>query len=124
MNSNRMGRVDSEIQTALSHTLTYDMQSPELEGVMVSVVSCHTSKDLKHCKVLISIFPDKDKEKKFYAVKNATPFLRRELARQVNLRIVPELQFEIDDSAEYGANIDRLIASLHSNNNNKGDNDD
>lgn len=124
MNSNRMGRVDSEIQTALSHTLTYDMQSSELEGVMVSVVSCHTSKDLKHCKVLISIFPDKDKEKKFYAVKNATPFLRRELARQVNLRIVPELQFEIDDSAEYGANIDRLIASLHSNSNNKGDNDD
>ena len=123
MNSNRMGRVDSEIQTALSHTLTYDMQSPELEGVMVSVVSCHTSKDLKHCKVLISIFPDKDKEKKFYAVKNATPYLRRELARQVNLRIVPELQFEIDDSAEYGANIDRLIASIHSSDK-KGDNND
>ena len=57
MNSNRMGRVDSEIQTALSHTLTYDMQSPELEGVMISVVSCHTTNDLKHCKVLISIFP-------------------------------------------------------------------
>ena len=36
----------------------------------------------------------------------------------VNLRIVPELQFEIDDSAAYGANIDRLIASLH-----KGEND-
>ncbi len=121
MNSNRMGRIDSEIQTALSHTLTYDMQSPELNGVMVSVVSCHTSNDLKHCRVLISIFPDKDKEKKFYAVKNATPYLRRELARQVNLRIVPELQFEIDDSAEYGANIDRLIASLHSDNDNKGD---
>lgn len=116
MNSNRMGRVDSEIQSALAHTLTYDMHSPELEGVMVSVVSCHTSKDLKHCKVLISIFPDKDKEKKFYAVKNATTFLRRELAHKVNLRIVPELQFEIDDSAEYGANIDKIIASLHKDN--------
>ena len=118
MNQNRMGRVDSEIQTALSNTLTYDMNSKELEGVMVSVISCHTSKDLKHCKVLISIFPETDKEKKFYAIKNAIPYLRKELARKVNLRVVPELQFEIDDSASYGANIDRIIASLHKENNN------
>ena len=113
MNGNRMARVDSEIQTALSNTLTYDMNSKELEGVMVSVISCKTTNDLKHCRVLISIFPDKDKEKKFYAIKNATPFLRKEIARKVNLRIVPELTFEIDDSAEYGANIDRLLKSIH-----------
>ena len=119
MNQNRMGRVDSEIQTALSNTLTYDMNSVELQGSIISVISCHTSKDLKHCKVLISIFPDTDKEKKFYAIKNAIPFLRKEIARKVNLRVVPELQFEIDDSAAYGANIDRIIASLH-----KGDSND
>ena len=113
MNGNRMARVDSEIQTALSSTFTYDMHSKELEGVMVSVISCHTSKDLKHCRVLISIFPETDKEKKFFAIKNAVPFLRKELARKVDLRVVPELTFEIDDSAAYGANIDRIIANLH-----------
>ena len=118
MNGNRMARVDSEIQTALSKIFTYEVQSRELDGVMVSVISCHTSKDLKHCKVLISIYPDNDLENKFFAIKNAIPFLRRELAHHVNLRIVPELQFEIDDSAAYGANIDKLIASLH-----KGEND-
>ncbi len=114
-NSNRLGRIDSEIQTALADTLTYNMNAKELEGVMVSVISCHTSKDLKHCKVLISIFPDTEKEKKFFAVKNATPYLRRELARKINLRVVPELTFELDNSAEYGANIDRIIANLHKN---------
>ena len=112
-NSNRMGRIDSEIQKALAHTFTYDMHSKELDGVMVSVISCHTTNDLKHCKVLISIFPDKDKEKKFFAIKNAVPYLRREIAKNVRLRIVPELTFELDNSAEYGANIDRLIASIH-----------
>ena len=117
MNQNRMARIDSEIQTALSNTLTYDMHAKELEGVMVSVISCHTSNDLKHCRVLISIFPEVDKEKKFYAIKNATTFLRKELARKINLRIVPELTFEIDDSASYGAKIDKIIADLH-----KGDN--
>lgn len=118
MNINRMARVDSEIQKALASTLAYDMNSKELEGVMVSVISCHTSKDLKHCKVLISIFPENDKEKKFFAIKNAIPFLRKELARKVNLRVVPELTFEIDDSAAYGANIDRIIANLHKGENN------
>lgn len=113
MNHNRMGRVDSEIQTALANAITYELNSKELEGVMVSVISCHTTPDLKYCKVLISIYPDKDKDKKFFAVKNATPFLRKEIAHKVNLRIVPELQFELDDSAEYGANIDRIIANLH-----------
>ena len=113
MNGNRMARVDSEIQSALSKTLTYDMNSKELEGVMVSVISCRTTKDLKYCKVLISIFPDKDKEKKFFAIKNSIPFLRKELARNVSLRIVPELQFELDNSAEYGSNIDKIIKSLH-----------
>ena len=112
-NSNRMGRIDSEIEKALAHTLTYNMNSKELEGTMVSVISCHTTTDLKHCKVLISIFPDKDKEKKFFAVKNATPFLRREIAKNVRLRVVPELTFELDNSAEYTANIDRLIESIH-----------
>ena len=116
-NNNRMGRIDSEIQKALADTFTYNINSKELEGVMVSVISCHTSKDLKHCKVLISIFPDNDKEKKFFAVKNTTPYLRRELARRINLRVVPELSFELDNSAEYGANIDRIIASLHNENN-------
>lgn len=112
-NSNRMGRIDSEIEKALAYTLTYNMNSKELEGTMVSVISCHTTTDLKHCKVLISIFPDADKEKKFYAVKNATPYLRREIAKNVRLRVVPELTFELDNSAEYGANIDRLIESIH-----------
>ena len=118
MNGNRMARIDSEIQTALSNTLTYDMHSKELEGVIISVIACHTTNDLRHCKVLVSIFPDNDKEQKMFAIKNAIPYLRREIARKVNLRIVPELSFELDDSAQYGAKIDKIIADLHKGENN------
>lgn len=110
---NRMDRIDSEIKNALAETLTYDIDSPELKGVMISVIGVKTSPDLRHSKVLISIFPDKDKQQKFFAIKNSVPYLRRELARKINLRIVPELQFMLDDSTEYGAKIDKLIADLH-----------
>ncbi|MBO7508060.1 MAG: 30S ribosome-binding factor RbfA [Clostridia bacterium] len=113
MKETRLGRVDSEIQTALSEIFTYQISSPELKGTMISIVSCKTTNDLRHCRVLISIFPDKDKEKKFFAVKETIPFVRRELAQKVNLRVVPELQFELDNSAEYGAKIDKIIEDLH-----------
>lgn len=113
MKQTRLGRVDSEIQTALSNIFTYDISSPELKGIMISVVSCKTTADLRHCRVLISIFPDNDKEKKFFAVKETIPFVRRQLAQKINLRVVPELQFELDNSAEYGAKIDKLIEGLH-----------
>lgn len=113
MKETRLGRVDSEIQTALSNIFTYDVSSPELAGTMVSIVSCKTTNDLRHCRVLISIFPDKDKEKKFYAVRETIPFVRRQLAQKINLRVVPELQFELDNSAEYGAKIDKIIEGLH-----------
>ena len=113
MKGTRLGRVDSEIQTALSNILTYQVNSPELKGTMVSVVSCKTTPDLRHCRVLISIFPDKDKEQKFFAVKETIPFVRRQLAQSVKLRVVPEIQFELDNSAEYGAKIDKLLEGLH-----------
>lgn len=113
MKQTRLGRVDSEIQTALSNIFTYEINSPDLKGTMISVVGCKTTPDLRHCRVLISIFPDKDKEKKFFAVKETLPFVRRELAHKINLRVVPELQFELDNSAEYGAKIDKLIEGLH-----------
>ena len=109
----RMSRIDSELQTALSKIITYNLNNEELKGCLISVIGVKTSKDLHHAKVLVSIFPDKDKDKKFYALKNSTPFLRRELAHMVNLRIVPELSFEIDNSAEYGAKIDSLIEKIH-----------
>ena len=116
MKQTRLGRVDSEIQTALSNIFTYDISSPELKGTMVSIVSCKTTNDLRHCRVLISIFPDADKEKKFFAVKETIPFVRRQLAQKINLRVVPELQFELDNSAEYGAKIDKIIEDLHNGN--------
>lgn len=118
MISNRMSRIDSELQTALANIITYDLSNEELKGTMISVIGVKTSKDLRHARVLISIFPDKDKEQKFYALKSCVTYLRRELARRVKLRVVPELTFEIDNSAEYGAKIDNLIEQIHKGENN------
>ena len=112
MAKNRMDLINAEIQKALSKTLTYDMHNENLRGVLVSVTKVETSPDMKYAKVFLSIFPDKNKEEIFNIIKNAIPFLRRELAHNVKLRVIPELHLHLDDSMEYSQKIDNLLSKI------------
>jgi ribosome-binding factor A len=47
------------------------------------------------------------------ALRSAAPHLRHELGRQVHLKVTPELRFEVDDTFETGARIDRIIEDIH-----------
>ena len=49
-------------------------------------------------------------------LKKASPFLRSELAKRMNLRTTPELRFEFDESTLYGEHIDEIIQEIHSEN--------
>ena len=112
MSKNRMDLINSEIQKALSHTLTYDMHNESLKGVIVSVTKVDTTPDLKYAKVYLSIFPDNNKEEIFNTIKSSVTFLRREVARNVKLRITPELHILLDDSLEYSQKIDELFSKI------------
>ena len=66
--------------------------------------------DLKQCKAYISVLGDKDAQDATLAgLKSAIGFIRRELARTVNLRNTPEIHFVLDQSIEYGVNMSKLI---------------
>lgn len=112
MAKHRMDLINAEIQKSLSHTLTYDMHSEELKGVLVSVTKVDTTPDLKYAKVYLSIFPDGKKQEGFNAVKSSITFLRREVAKNVKLRITPELHLMLDDTLEYSQKIDELFSKI------------
>ena len=77
---------------------------------MTSVVSAEVTPDLKYCKVYISVLGDADAQKAtMEGLKSAEGFVRRELARRVNLRNTPEIKFILDQSIEYGVNMSHLI---------------
>lgn len=77
---------------------------------MTSVVSAVVAPDLKTCKVYISVLGDADEQRgTLEGLRAATGYLRRELARTVNLRITPELQFVLTQSIEYGVHMSRRI---------------
>lgn len=109
--TNRMSKVDEEIKRELSVIISQDLKNPNITG-LISVTKVKTSPDLKSARVYISILNSKSKKNTMQGLKNASGFIRSELAKRIVLRYTPELIFEIDDSMEYGAKIDNILKEI------------
>ena len=103
MASNRIGRINDEIQRELS-SLIRTVKDPRVTG-MISVTAVDTTPDLKFCKLYISVLDKSDVNQVLKGLKSASGYLRRELGRTLNLRNTPELTFVRDDSIDQGAHI-------------------
>ena len=103
MASNRMGRINEEIQRELASLLP-TVKDPRVTG-MISVTAVETTPDLKYAKVYISALDKSAEEQVLKGLKSASGWLRRELGRALGLRNTPELSFVRDDSIDKGAHI-------------------
>ncbi len=112
MASNRIGRINEEIQRELSEQLRR-LKDPRVSQTgMVSVTRVDTTGDLRYARVYISVL-DKSQEKDVLkGLKSAAGFLRRELGRTLQLRYTPELQFLPDDSIQHGAHILEMLRDI------------
>ena len=109
MASNRIHRINDEIQRELADQLR-NLKDPRVSGTgMVSITRVDTTNDLRYARVYVSVL-NKDQEKDVLkGLKSASGFLRRELGRALQLRYTPELQFLGDDSIQHGAHILELL---------------
>ena len=103
MASNRIGRINEEIQRELSD-LIRSVKDPRVTG-MISVTAVDTTPDLKFAKVYISVLDKSDCTQVLKGLKSAAGWLRRELGHALQLRYTPELTFVRDDSIDKGAHI-------------------
>ena len=86
---------------------------------MTSVVAVEVAPDLKTCKAYISVLGDeKAQQDTIRGLQSAEGYIRRELARSINLRNTPEIRFILDQSIEYGVNISRKIDEVTGNSEN------
>lgn len=107
MASNRIGRINEEIQRELS-SLIPTVKDPRVTG-MISVTAVDTTPDLKYSKIYISVLDKSDCEQVLKGLKSAAGYLRRELGHALNLRNTPELTFIRDDSIDQGAHILEML---------------
>ncbi|MFC1478024.1 30S ribosome-binding factor RbfA [Candidatus Margulisiibacteriota bacterium] len=78
----------------------------------ISIVEVIMSNDLSLAKVYISVL-GKNKQKTLQALQQSTGFIKKEMARNLNLRIVPEISFYLDDRLERGDRVLKMIKDLN-----------
>lgn len=110
-NEARLNRINEELKKELSGVINYKLKNPNVTG-MISVTRVKITPDFKYAKVYVSILNSKNVNKTMEGLKESSGFMRSELAKTVNLRITPELVFELDDSLEYGEKIDSILKEL------------
>ena len=112
MPSNRIGRINEEIQRELSDLLR-TVKDPRVQKTMVSVTRVDTTSDLRYAKVYISVLEKEKAKDAIKGLRSAGGFLRRTVGESMLLRYTPELVFEEDDSIAYGAHMSALIDALN-----------
>jgi len=111
METTRQNKVARLIQKELSDMFQKETQA--MKGTLVSVSACRISPDMSVCRAYLSVFPSEKSEEIVANVNQDMKTIRYELGRRVRmqLRIIPELKFFVDDSLDYVENIDRLLHS-------------
>ena len=111
MASNRIGRINEEIQKELAN-LIRNLKDPRVQDTMISITHVETTPDLRYAKVYVSFLQEDRAADALKGLKSAGGYLRRELGRSLQLRYTPELVWALDDSITYGAKMLKLINSL------------
>lgn len=112
-NSIKNTRINGEVQKELGNIIRGEIKDPRISP-LTSVVAVEVAPDLKHCRVYISVLGDEEAQKEtIKGLKSAEGFIRTKLARAINLRNTPELNFVLDQSIEYGVNMSRLIDEVN-----------
>ena len=108
-NSIKNTRVNGEVQKDLSNIIRGGIKDPRV-APMTSVVAVEVAPDLKTCKAYISVLGDeKAQEDTIKGLQSAEGYIRRELARKLNMRNTPEIKFVMDQSIAYGVAMSKMI---------------
>ena len=123
-NNIKKTRINGEVQRVLAEIIRGEIKDPRISP-WTSVVAVEVAPDLKSCKAWISVLGDEEaRENTLQGLKSAEGFIKRQLAKTINLRNTPDITFIMDQSIEYGVNmsrrIDEVIASDEENSGQEG----
>lgn len=109
--SHRVARVAEAIRHTVASFLTGHVRDPRVGFVTVTAVE--VSADLAHARVRVSVMgSEEEKTQSLAGLARAAGFLRTQLARELPLRVTPELRFELDRGLEHAQHIDQMLRGL------------
>jgi ribosome-binding factor A len=112
MSENRVRRVAEQIKKDIGQIIASQIKDPRVAGI-TSVTEVQLTRDLRYASVYVSIFgTDLEKDETLQTLIRAAGYIRGEIGRRIRLRYVPEINFFLDNSIEYGVHIENVIKSL------------
>lgn len=115
-NSIKNTRINGEVMKELSMIIRQEIKDPRIH-MLTSVTAAEVAPDLKTCKAYISVMgSDQEKKDTIAGLRSAEGYIRRLLAKNLNLRNTPEIQFRLDESIEYGVTMSKLIDEVNQSN--------
>ena len=109
--NNRLNRINEELKREISNIINYEVTNSNVTGI-ISVTSVKISPDLRYAKVCVSILNSKNVKNTLAGLKSSSGFIRSRIAEKINLRVTPELVFELDSSMQYGERIDTILKDI------------
>ena len=108
MRSDRLRRVDEAVREVLSDAVTKELKDPRVGFVTVTAV--HTSSDLRHARVYVSVLGDEGvRERSLDGLRSAHGFLQKRVADELRVKHTPTLDFIYDDTLDRGLRIQALL---------------
>ena len=114
MSNIKLSRIAANITRELSQIFYEEVHNEILKSV--TIVDTKVTNDLSMAKVYYTFLGNYDKIKVQEELKNASSFLRCELAKRIDIRNTPELRFVYDESTEYGEHIEDILEEINSEN--------
>ncbi len=123
-NSIKNTRINGEVMKELSLIIRQEIKDPRIH-MMTSVTDVEVAPDLKTCKAYISVMgSEEEKKATIMGLRSAEGYIRRQLAKNLNLRNTPEIQFILDKSIEYGVRMGKIINEISQQNKEEDETDD
>lgn len=110
----RIERVNSELQKQIAAVIAHDLKDPRLGSGIVSVTKVSTTPDLKFAKVYLSVYAKTEEERlaTLETARRSKNFIRNRLKELVQIRLLPDLDFKLDTSVDYGMKIDGILRTI------------
>ncbi len=110
----KMERVNKELAKQITKIIAEDVKDPRLGKAIIGVTKVYTTPDLKYAKVYLSIYAQTGEEiqEAYFTVCRSKTFIRNKLKELMNVRLLPELNFLIDDSVDYSIKIEGLLQQI------------
>lgn len=109
----RADRVSSLIKEEISDIILNEVNDPRIDKLCTTVMGVEISDDLRNANIKISVRGDEEKSQKVMkGLESAKGYIRREIGNRINLRIVPEIRFELDHSIDYIIEVNELLREV------------